>query len=934
MTLILAASAGFLLLVDAIILQPAPGLFRLLHPGPSGYLLQPLLLVAATLAVGPQRWRPAATTALVGLLALLVCPMVALDQWAIPLSHAWRWAASGSVDGWFAALPGTLVAAPALVLLLATAAGADAPVWLHRSGKIATVGLCFLGFLAPWTGVLAQAVLYDFGSGPRMLTSALLQSGVLGLGLWAATSARAGGNAWNGIEAASSWGRAALTVLPPVALLAAYLALKLETVSWSATDENIYFYDIVLMSQGKLPYRDFFFAHPPLHIVLPALLTIPTAPSFLVLKLVPVAASMVSGTFLYLAGLQHGRLAGLAGATFFLFAMEQLQASTNLTGINLTVMFVCGAVWGIASGRHLLSGILGGLGVLTGVYASVPVLALMPVAALAGMGGLLKLAAGFAATACGGNLLLYALFGQPFLDQVYRYHFLKEAKVEGFLAPSGIDLAGLTAAGLLLTVGVLAWSDLRSPDHPMGKRGGLQDLAPSVGRWIRSRRGLALSSVGVVLAACVVWACSAPDGAPGGLGLLWNDFGRFVEDQEFLRFFFFHPHLVLAPLMAMISLACLAVVGWLRTGAMAGGAPDSPPGAPEGPGGMTLPAAACCVGLGALAELALLPESYTFYYVLLIPGPALLLGSAVAWTVEAAATTGRPHQRDGVRDQTREPPVHRAAQVGQARAILRSGATLLVLLVGVLVHFLWVPVGLEVGAHRFPHAPAGLTPAMRAGLAPGTEVAGDLTCYDIKDNVASPFSSVVRERILPRCRFQGSMEAGAFHYLWKKKWYFSRAGELADFIRMNSEEGETITGSSLLAPLLAMLSGRPVAADFVDTNTKRFKTGMVDRVQVEAACGSFSGEERDGCTRREAERLFWKKVCSTRLRFIVAGPDSFFTPQRMMRHPLVRRHFRPELFANEPHLNMNGRYGIVLFRRVTESPLADGSWCSMEAGPR
>ena len=31
--------------------------------------------------------------------------------------------------------------------------------------------------------------------------------------------------------------------------------------------ENIYFYDAWLMSQGELPYRDFFFAHPPLGLI-------------------------------------------------------------------------------------------------------------------------------------------------------------------------------------------------------------------------------------------------------------------------------------------------------------------------------------------------------------------------------------------------------------------------------------------------------------------------------------------------------------------------------------------------------------------------------------------------------------------------------------------------------------------------------------------
>ena len=31
-------------------------------------------------------------------------------------------------------------------------------------------------------------------------------------------------------------------------------------------DENVYFYMAKAVSEGQMPYRDFFYAHPPLHI--------------------------------------------------------------------------------------------------------------------------------------------------------------------------------------------------------------------------------------------------------------------------------------------------------------------------------------------------------------------------------------------------------------------------------------------------------------------------------------------------------------------------------------------------------------------------------------------------------------------------------------------------------------------------------------------
>ncbi|MBM4354301.1 MAG: glycosyltransferase family 39 protein, partial [Deltaproteobacteria bacterium] len=941
MSVIPAVAATLLLLVDAVLLSPPPTLFGLIHPGIGGHLLQPLLVVAATLWQGRGRSREHGAVGLCVVLALLLCPMVALDQWAVPLAHAWRWAVTGSPDGWMAALPATVAAVLAATVLLVgpgrkpateqdlvcrpandnrpdhvcTPKGKPRHDWHFHASRAAGWTLVGSAAALPWLGVAAQALLYGFGAGPRMLVSALLQTAALAVGLWAVRTGRkwaqergpfwtqglprnylrsteVGDALWpqgvgehvdrrrakrhvegdggpatqrTGMQrrpnAAScfvagpqGWGQAALRVLPPLLLLAVYFVIKLETVSWSATDENIYFYDILLLTQGKLPYRDFFYAHPPLHVVLPGLLALLTDPTFLLLKLVPVAASMISGVFLYLAGARMSRLVGLLGAAFFLFAMEQLQASTNLTGINLTVMFVCGTFWAVVRGRPLIAGVLGGLGVLTGVYASVPVLALLPAAALGGLAPALRFGGGLVAAAGGGNTLCLLLFGDPFIEQVYRYHFLKEAKVEGFLAPGAWHLAGLAAAGLALTAAVVLAAKLTRVPGSLSAR-------------LRSRavRGPAVC-LGALLAGFAV-ATVAADGQ-GPIGLLWHDLERFTQDNEFLRFFFFHPHLVLAPAAAAVSFGAWDGVRRIR-----GRVPvERADGVGGTSGGMTstdlrgvwvLPVAACCVALGALVELALLPESYTFYYVLLMPGLAVLLGCGAAWTFASAATLG-----EGAEAQSGERP---AAATAMGTAVGWGGrlfgrwlggrlAGLVIVAAALLAHFVWVPVGLAVGDHRFPHAPAGLTVAQRAELKPGTEVAGDLTCYDIKDNVATPFSSLIRERMLPRCRFQGSMEPGLLHYLWKKKWYFSRAGELADFIRLNSEEGETLTGSSLLAPLLAMLSGRTMAAWFVDTNSKRFKTGMVDGAFAAERCRQREGEERERCIRQESERRFWALV--------------------------------------------------------------------------
>ncbi|HUT58524.1 MAG TPA: hypothetical protein VNA25_11825, partial [Phycisphaerae bacterium] len=53
----------------------------------------------------------------------------------------------------------------------------------------------------------------------------------------------------------------------PAALLLAFLALKAYGLQPAVGDENIYFYMSTRVADGLVPWRDFFFAHPPLHLL-------------------------------------------------------------------------------------------------------------------------------------------------------------------------------------------------------------------------------------------------------------------------------------------------------------------------------------------------------------------------------------------------------------------------------------------------------------------------------------------------------------------------------------------------------------------------------------------------------------------------------------------------------------------------------------------
>ena len=64
-------------------------------------------------------------------------------------------------------------------------------------------------------------------------------------------------------------------------------------------DENVYYYMGKLVSEGKVPYRDFFYAHPPLHIYLIALIYKVFGFNIIILKLLPLIAILVSAKFIF-----------------------------------------------------------------------------------------------------------------------------------------------------------------------------------------------------------------------------------------------------------------------------------------------------------------------------------------------------------------------------------------------------------------------------------------------------------------------------------------------------------------------------------------------------------------------------------------------------------------------------------------------------------
>ncbi len=217
-------------------------------------------------------------------------------------------------------------------------------------------------------------------------------------------------------------------------ILSGFFILKSVGIRPSTTDENIYFYMAVNLFRGSLPYKDFFFAHPPGHLLF-------IAPFFAfgfnltTAKLIPVLASTLSSIFIYLTFRHAGyKMAGLVFVFLYLFSYQILMGSTNLNGENLMVMFLAMSIYFASRGHYFFSGIASGFALTTGLYSVAGVITIglgvcflnkthrckLSEAARFWLGVVILVLVVFGST--------LAIAGDSFMEGVFKYHFLKAPK--------------------------------------------------------------------------------------------------------------------------------------------------------------------------------------------------------------------------------------------------------------------------------------------------------------------------------------------------------------------------------------------------------------------------------------------------------------------------------------------------------------------------
>jgi hypothetical protein len=219
--------------------------------------------------------------------------------------------------------------------------------------------------------------------------------------------------------------------LPPMAAglaLVVFAALKLYSFHYATGDDNIYFYLAARGAEGAIPYRDFFFGHPPLHL-LPGVLVFKLTGGFTLAagRAIPMLATAIAGLFLYRIGRHRGPLEGVLACSLFLFSFDVLRISSHFVGASLSAMWVAIALERLCHHRDAQAALAFALGTFTLLSAAPAGLAVALVLLAADPKRALRFGAVGLAVFAALNLVCATTFGSVFFDQVYLYHLKKEA---------------------------------------------------------------------------------------------------------------------------------------------------------------------------------------------------------------------------------------------------------------------------------------------------------------------------------------------------------------------------------------------------------------------------------------------------------------------------------------------------------------------------
>ena len=192
-------------------------------------------------------------------------------------------------------------------------------------------------------------------------------------------------------------------------------------------DENVYYYMGKLISEGKAPYKDFFYAHPPLQIYLIALIYKIFGFNIIIMKSVPLIFTLVSAFFIFrIVKEKIGSLEAIVASLLFLFNYTVMFNSVFSFGIEIATAFLVIGIYLLwCRNQYFLSGTFFGLAAISRLLALIPIAVVLILTLSSSRKNFLKLSAAFISVFLLANAAFFLFFGQEYLTFVYKYHFLK-----------------------------------------------------------------------------------------------------------------------------------------------------------------------------------------------------------------------------------------------------------------------------------------------------------------------------------------------------------------------------------------------------------------------------------------------------------------------------------------------------------------------------
>jgi len=157
-----------------------------------------------------------------------------------------------------------------------------------------------------------------------------------------------------------------------------FLLIKLCFVGYRFSDDGIWFYMGKLILNGEFPYKDFYVASPPLQVLLIALIEAFINTNFLLLKTIPWAATLITGTLIYaLTQKRYGKKAAWLVSVLYLFSFLVLTTSDHVTGVHLTTTLITTSFYFVKKERLGWAGFFTSLALLTRLYSLIPALGIL-----------------------------------------------------------------------------------------------------------------------------------------------------------------------------------------------------------------------------------------------------------------------------------------------------------------------------------------------------------------------------------------------------------------------------------------------------------------------------------------------------------------------------------------------------------------------------